>query len=287
MENEEGGKAMIAFDFEYYEVDTVEDAWKLYKEAQKMDKKVMYYNGGTEFITFARKGKIYAEVIINIKNIAECNLLEVQGNQLIIGSALTLNKIVQSGYYPLLGDVLKGIADHTSRNKITIGGNLNSQLIYKEAILPLLLVDAKITTYGEEGMQTVPIRDVFKTELALKQGDLVVTISVDTKDLYLPYYFIKRTKMSNIGYPVVSAAAIRKNKNIQVAFSGVCASPFRSVEIEAIINDSHLSFQSRIERALKEIPGELIEDVNGSAVYREFLMKQMIEDLYNRLEMVE
>ena len=56
----------------------------------------------------------------------------------------SLNKITDSKLFPLLGQTVKQIADHTSRNKITIGGNMNSELIYTESVLPLLLVDAKV-----------------------------------------------------------------------------------------------------------------------------------------------
>ncbi len=275
---------MIAFDFEYYEATTLKEAKELYEKAQAMDKKVMYYNGGTEFITFARKGKAYAEVVINIKNIPDCNLLEVRDGTLLIGASVTLNAIVNAGFYPLLEDVVKRIADHTSRNKITIGGNLNSQLMYKEAILPLLLADAKLEIFGEEGIRYVPVQEVFNKKRTLKQGELLVTIQVATENLQLPSTFIKRTKMSKVGYPVVSAAAIIKEEQFRIAFSGVCASPFRSAAIEKILNASDLQIDQRIEKALREIPGKIVEDVNGSSAYRQFLLTQVMEDMYRGLE---
>ena len=103
-----------------------------------------YFSGGTEFITFARVNKLNADAVIDIKGIPECNVLEIQGNQLVIGAAVSLNKITDSKLFPLLGQTVKKIADHTSRNKITIGGNINSELIYRESVLPLLLSDAKV-----------------------------------------------------------------------------------------------------------------------------------------------
>ena len=110
----------------------------------------MFYSGGTEFITFARVNKLRADAVIDIKGIPECNVLEIHGDQLVIGAAVSLNKITDSKLFPLLGQTVKQIADHTSRNKITIGGNMNSKLIYKESVLPLLLVDAKVKiTEGE------------------------------------------------------------------------------------------------------------------------------------------
>ena len=91
--------------------------------------------GGTEFITFARTNKKKPDVVIDIKGIPECMRLEVIGDELIIGAAVSLTTIVESNLFPLLGETLQRIADHTSRNKITIGGNLNSHFIYREGIL--------------------------------------------------------------------------------------------------------------------------------------------------------
>ena len=51
---------MIAFDFEYYKPDTVEDAVKLYNKLNSNGKKPIYYGrGGTEFISMARMNNRY------------------------------------------------------------------------------------------------------------------------------------------------------------------------------------------------------------------------------------
>ena len=39
-----------------------------------------------------------ADTVIDIKGIDECNVLEIQGDQFIIGSAVTLNEITESKF---------------------------------------------------------------------------------------------------------------------------------------------------------------------------------------------
>ena len=98
--------------------------------------------------------------------------MELHGDQLVIGAAVSLNKITDSKLFPLLGQTVKQIADHTSRNKITIGGNMNSELIYKESVLPLLLVDAKVKIAKGSEEEIVSLDAVFNKEMKLNAGEL-------------------------------------------------------------------------------------------------------------------
>ena len=49
---------MIAYDFEYYRPQTYLDAIEIYEQKDTEGKAPIYYGGGTEVITFARKGLI-------------------------------------------------------------------------------------------------------------------------------------------------------------------------------------------------------------------------------------
>lgn len=249
MENKEGDEPMIAFDFAYYKPETTTEAFEKYAIESEQGKKVVYYSGGTEFITFARVNKLNADVIIDIKGISECNTMEIKDGQLIIGSAVSLNKISDSKLFPLLGQSVKQIADHTSRNKITIGGNMNSRLMYRESLLPLLVVEANVKVYSQNETKIMPVADLYNGKVKLTQGDFLVQIIIDTSMIDLPHVSFKRTKFSKVGYPVLSLAAVRTDTGkIRVAFSGICENPFRSKKVEKIINDNlHTSLRIIID----------------------------------------
>lgn len=269
---------MIAFDFEYYKPSSITEAVETFDSVRAQGKKAFLFSGGTEFITFSRVNKINADAVIDIKGIPECNILEIQDNQLIIGAAVSLNKITQSNLFPLLGQAVRKIADHTSRNKITIGGNMNSQLIYRESLLPLLLADAKVKIAKDSGEEVVPIDTV------LDKGQFLVQIIVDTSYLELPSISLKRTKFSKVGYPIVSLAALVKDHKIRVALSGVCDFPFRSAKIETILNDTSFKVEERIEQALAHLPSPIVHDIQGSAAYREFVLKNILFDMMKGLK---
>ena len=49
---------MISFDFEYYRPDDIKEAAEVYAQLQKDGKNPLYFSGGTEVITMARKGTL-------------------------------------------------------------------------------------------------------------------------------------------------------------------------------------------------------------------------------------
>ncbi|MFK2825191.1 FAD binding domain-containing protein [Bacillus sp. B190/17] len=275
---------MIPFDFEYYKPASVNEAVQTFQMMSENGKQVVFYCGGTEFITFARVNKITADAVIDLKGIYECHILEVQGDQLVIGAAVSLNKIAESNLFPLLGETVKRIADHTSRNKITLGGNIHSKLMYRESILPLLLSDATVKIAGSEEERIVPLAEIFQKEINMKPGEFLIQVVIKKDYIDLPYASFKRTKMSKVGYPVVSIAALAKENRMRVAFSGVCEYPFRSPEIEDALNDSSLSTEKKIDQAVAHLPAPIVQDLHGSASYREFVLKNGLQDMIEALE---
>lgn len=271
---------MIPFDFEYYKPTTITEATDLYDSLKKRNKRIVYYSGGTEFITFARTNRIVCDAVIDIKGIPECKLIEVQDDKIIIGSAVTLNEIFESNVFPMLGENVKQIADHTSRNKITLGGNLNSHMIYRESLLPLLIAEGEISIARGNQEENLPVNK----EMKLKDGDLLVRVIINKEYAHAPFKVIKKTKSTKVGYPIVSSAALVKEKMIRIAFSGVCAYPFRSIDIEKTLNVSTLSIEERVNKAISLLPGEVMDDILGSSNYRKFVLKDTLLETMKALE---
>jgi CO/xanthine dehydrogenase FAD-binding subunit len=283
MESKDRENAMITFDFDYYKPDSIEEAVKVYKQMAGLNKTVIYYAGGTEIISLARINKTHFDAVIDIKGIPELNILEFRGDKLIIGAAVSLTKICDSGLFPFLGSVCRRTADHTARDKITIGGNICGKTPYKEAILPLLLADGEVITAGMSGMMSSALVSRFNKELMLDNGEFLVQVTVDKKYTDLPYVSIKKTRNGNPGYPLVSAAAMESDKHIRIAFSGLCSYPFRSQIIENDLNNFTASIEERTENIMKHLPEPLINDIIGSAEYRDFVTRNAINEIAEKL----
>lgn len=275
---------MIPFDFEYYKPDTIEEAIKLYLDLNAKGKKPLYYGGGTEIISMARAYNVYTEAVIDIKGIAECNVQELKNNKLIIGAAVTLTQIAEANLFPLLALTVQRIADHTVQDKITLGGNIAGTIIYREAVLPLLVSNSEVVIATPNGIKQVLLKDVFDKRIKLNSGEFIVSITIDNHFLSLPYCHVKRTKSDKIDYPLITLAALKDNDGINIAFSGLCNYPFRSVLIENYLNDPNLKNKIKINNAIDNLPGSILTDLTGSADFRKFMLQRMLLEVLKKLE---
>lgn len=262
---------MISFDFEYYRPATVEDAADIFMDLHKHNKNPLYYGGGTEIITMARLNKINTGAVIDIKEIPECRDIKVNENKIIIGAAATLTEISEANIFPLLNKVLKNLADHTSRCKITIGGNICGKIPYREGVMPFMLCDSSLEIFGHDGFKTVNINSIFNETLKLHKGEFITRIITDKKYASMPYMAIKKTRSEKVDYPLISVAALKDGNKVKAAFSGVCNYPFVLDKINS------KSYES-------SFPDSVITDILGSAEYRSFVLKNVVKDIMNNLE---
>lgn len=277
---------MIPFDFEYYRPRSIKEAIRLFHQLDEEGKSPLYYGGGTEIITMGRLQQIITKAVIDLKDIPECNVFAWNDHKLILGAALTLTEVQDAKVFPLLGETAGRVADHTARNKITLGGNITGKIIYREAVLPFLLADSIFVIAGREGVKHIPAQQAFIEKLQLKKGEFLIQIITDQKYVGLPYYSVKKRQLEKIDYPLVTVAALKIDDSIQIAYSGLCAFPFRSFTMETVLNDWDIPVEERIERALLHIPALILDDIRGSRAYRIFVLKHMLYDVLIKLEEV-
>lgn len=269
---------MITFDFDYYRPDNQKEAVDTYQNLKNEGKRVLYYAGGTEIISLARTKQIQFDAVIDIKSIPECNVLEFQNETLVIGAAVTLTKIVETNLFPLLSVTSRRAADHTSRDKITLGGNICGRLPYKEGLLPLLLADAQVVIASRNGTRNIPIAEAFNKEWYFNDGEFVLQINVEKSFITLPFYSIKKTKQGKVDYPLITIASLKKEGKVRVAFSGFGAYPFRELKLEEELNHLELPLEKRINNAFCHLPCPIHSDIRGSAKYREFVARNALEE---------
>lgn len=270
---------MIPTDFVYIRPDSLQEAADAYTQMQAEGNTPVYYSGGSEIITMARSGSIRPGAVIDIKNIPECNVIELLPDKLIIGAANTLNTVKESKLFPLLGTAGGRVADHTNQCRITLGGNLCGTIIYRETSLPLMLADADVVLYGPSGVRNGAFTTVFNRRMQLNPGEFVTQVHIPLWALAAPYIHVKRTAQEKIDYPLVNVTALRKGKEIRAAFSGLCSFPFRSMEIESVLNNTKWPVAVRVGSVLSMLPAEAHTDAEGSGAYRLFVLKNILENL--------
>lgn len=275
---------MIPFDFEYYRPETLTEAGEIFQNLETEGKNPMYYGGGTEIISMARMSNIFTGAVIDIKEVPELKVMEFQDDHLVIGAGVTLTQIHEANLFPLLSQAGARVADHTIQNKITLGGNICSTIIYRETILPLLLADCEIVINTAGINQTIGINKIFAERLTLNRGELLTQVRIPQKYLSSPYVHIKRTKEDKIDYPLLTICALKTDKEIRAAFSGLGNYPFRSREMENELNRFDLTVGQRVDNAIKKIPLIVTDNLAGSADYRKFILGNLLISTVQELE---
>ncbi|HPJ56931.1 MAG TPA: FAD binding domain-containing protein [Kiritimatiellia bacterium] len=268
---------MIAADIVYLRPETAEEAvaaWTRHDGAR-------YLAGGTEITTAARRGAAAHDLraVIDIKRIPEASIHEICGDCFRLGAALNLSDIIDGEAFPLLNAVLRGIADHTVRNRLSLGGNLAGLLPYREAVLPLLLADASVLTLAPGKGEAPPVRserrlrDVFDKRLLLAPGELVLSFCIPLDAPEWPWSHRRKTRTSAVDYPLVTTAAVRDaDHRIRFALAGAHPFPFRSDAVDAALSEQGPDALP----AVLETLGPLRDDSRASADYRAHLLRTMI-----------
>lgn len=274
---------MITHHFDYYEPLTVQDAVRRYRNIKEDGKDPFYFSGGTEILTLGRLHLVKPDAVIDIKKIPECHQFNYDGEYLITGAALRLNEFEKNHSFPLLSSVTKEIADHTSNNTITLGGNICGQIYYREAVLPFLLADSICLTALDTELRKRNINNMFNQHILLEDGELLLSLATKKEYIEAKSISIKIRQQWNTGYPLVTVAALNMKGFIRFAFSGVCPFPFRSESMEQILNDHTVSLKERIPAALRKIPKPILDDIEGSDSYRLFVLENTLTTIYKEL----
>jgi CO/xanthine dehydrogenase FAD-binding subunit len=275
---------MIDFDFEYYQPNTIREAVYLFDKLDQEGKKPVYYSGGTELLTFGRLNYYQFGSVIDLKGIDACQAYGFQGDQLVIGACVTLNRLSKAPLFPLLAETASQVADHTSRNKITVGGNATGEIIYKEALLPFLLAESELVIAGRQGIRTIPVMELFNQSLQLNKGEILLQFLTDRARLHDPYFTVKKRKLDRIDYPLLTLAALKTEGHIRVAISGLLPYPIRFQPIEEILNIEAYDRETKIEQVIGRLPGPVLNDWIGSSAYRLFVLKNTLEDMFDVFE---
>lgn len=268
---------MISKDFVYIKPDNLKEAYEAYKNFEQKGLSSYYLSGGTEIVTFTRKGVLNPDVLIDLKKIKECSDIYFDNDNLIIGSSVPLNNLIDSNYSKIFSKSTRFIADRTTRNRITVGGNIVGQLPYREAVLPMLILDAKVRIFGSDGLKEENINQIFDKNLKINKGDIVVQFVIKKDYLNLDFYYDRKVFYSRVDYPIISILFV-KDEKLKMAITGAFSFPIRDFESEEILNRDDLDFNKKIENLVQKFFPLFKSDFRSSKEYRIELFKIILSD---------
>jgi CO/xanthine dehydrogenase FAD-binding subunit len=269
---------MIPYDLVYLRPAGAGEAVHLFEQARRDGLDPAYYAGGTETLSFIRHNRIRPRALIDIKEISECREAVRKGNQLVFGAALSLNEVVDTGFFPLLSTTCRRIADHTVRNRLALGGNICGRLPYREAVLPLLAAEAEVEIAGPAGSRREPLAGRFHKRLRLEPGELLLRVLVPEEAAGAPWFHRRRQRGTRVDYPLLTCCVLEVSRTIRLAIGGACGYPVRDRQVEKVLNDPSLHGRDRIEKTVAPFASRIRGDFRASAEYRRFLLARVLEE---------
>jgi carbon-monoxide dehydrogenase medium subunit len=210
---------------EYLRPTNLSQAIKAFSEAPGP---ILPIAGGTDLLLDLEQGR-HAPVhtLLDVTSIQEMNALEVRGDELFVGAAVPVNRIVLD---PLAGVHAQALVEAAGliggpqvRNTATLGGNVAHALPAADGTIALTALDTQAEIAGLTGSRRVPFTSLFlgPGKSALKKGEELVV------GFYLPKIKIMETSLflsilTSTNYLVV-------NKNILKYYEPVMFNEWKPV----------------------------------------------------------
>lgn len=252
--------------------------------------------GGTDLTVQTDSGlRKYARTLINIRRIDGLAEIDASDGKIRIGALITVSEIKENQTINELAPVLVAAADQFAsdqiRNASSLGGNICNASPAGDMIIPLLVLDAavELACWQDGAVQTrlVPLNEFFTAPgKTIKQdNELLTTIIFDQPAVDFVAGFKKSGPRPALEISTVSVGigGVLENglfNHVRVALGSVAPTPLRARHVEAALEGKSLDPEN-IKAAVAGAGEDAtpIDDVRGSAWYRDHLVRVFIEEV--------
>jgi len=264
--------------------------------------------GGTDLLLDLEQGRhspVQTLVDVTSISIAELTILEQRGDELFIGAAVPVNRIVHDSlavhHAQALTEACDLIAGPQVRNVATLGGNVAHALPAADGTIALLALNAQVEIAGRvQAVKTrqVPFKELFlgPGKSSLKYGEeLIVGFYLPLSKPHQSSSFKRIMRPQGVALPILNCAVWveRGNdtiKEIRIAVGPGGGTPFRATQAEDALRGNSLNektFESALEVLLVQAQFRTSAR-RASADYRRHivsgLFRNVIESAWKRAE---
>ena len=285
---------------EYLRPTNLSQALQAFAEAPRP---ILPIAGGTDLLLDLEQGR-HAPVhtLLDVTSIAEMSLLEVRGEELFVGAAVPVNRIVLDplalAHAQALTEACNLIAGPQVRNVATLGGNVAHALPAADGTISLLALNAQAEVAGSNGIHRVPFRELFlgPGKSSLKHGEeLLVGFYLPLSKTGQASCFKRIMRPQGVALPIINLAIwLERSKDIigqiRIAVGPGGPTPWSGTEAEkALLGQplNHSSFSVAVEALLEQV-GFRSSARRASSDYRRHivvgLFKEVLETAWKRAE---
>lgn len=235
--------------------------------------------GGTALVPRLRRREVAPRLLVNISRLSELRGVRAGSGGAAVGAATTLSEVARSpevrAAAPLLAEASASARSPQIRNAATLGGSLLSGPDFAEPALALLALGARVTLRGGMGEREVAVEDLLVDGGGLRQGELIVGISLPAAASDTRFGLYRVARREAIEPPLVAAAvALRLGaggaaEDVRICLGVATPRPIRLRQAEEVLRGVVVSPEAAkqaVADAISEIP--LRPDVRASEVYR-------------------
>lgn len=186
---------------QYERPDTLQDASRLLAETKGT---AFVLAGGTDLLVRLKSDHFEADLMVDIKSIAELKAVRETSEGFAIGAAVPCADL---GRHAALAAAWPGVVEAANligsaqiQSRCTIAGNLCNSSPAADSVPALVAAGARAVIVGPAGSRTIPVEEVpiAPGKTSLGKGEIIAAIEVDNRpprssDAYLR--FIPRTEM--------------------------------------------------------------------------------------------
>jgi carbon-monoxide dehydrogenase medium subunit len=276
---------------EYLRPTNLSQAIKAFSEAAGP---ILPIAGGTDLLLDLEQGR-HAPVhtLLDVTSIQEMKALEVRGDELFVGAAVPVNRIVLDplviAHAQALTEACNLIAGPQVRNVATLGGNVAHALPAADGTIALLALNAQAEVVGITGSRHVLFKELFlgPGKSSLKHGEeLLVGFYLRLLQPGQASCFKRIMRPQGVALPIINLAIWLERQDdvisqICVAVGPGGPTPWRGTDVEKNLIGKSLNdetFNAAVEALLNQV-GFRSSARRASADYRRHIVTGLFKDV--------
>jgi carbon-monoxide dehydrogenase medium subunit len=275
-------------DFDYESPTQLADAVQLLSRANGQARPLA---GGTDLIDHVRTGRLAPDLVVDIKRIAELNVLAADAQGLRLGAAVTCAQIAACpeivAKYSALADSARIIGGVQIQNRASMGGNLCNSGPAADSTPSAIALGGRCVIAGPSGTREVAAEE-FCTgpgQNVLQPGELLVELRFPAPPAHSGSHyrrFIPRNEMDIAVVGVAAAITLDASRQhvtaARIALCAVAPRPLLAEEAAAALigqplTDANLAQAAEAARKM----ATPISDMRGTAEYRRHLVGVLVD----------
>jgi len=254
----------------------------------KKVKKPKFVTGGTDIALDVTKRNNNLNNIFYLGLNKDLNFIKIKNNNLHIGSATPINKILPSleKFYPSFAKMFLRYGSEQIRNVASIGGNLASASPIGDSSPVLIALDARIIIDGEYKRE-VFLKDFFigYRKTLLKDNEIIKEIIIPIKkNSFLKCYKISKRIEDDISSIFMAISGSLNNNffdEMKIVCGGMAETPSMAFKTQNFLLNKEFT-QKNINEAKKIILSDFkpLSDMRASAKYRSLISQNLLDRFY-------